>query len=220
MEEVKQEESKKCKGHKVFIIVIILIAMSISFGCGFLFSEKLKDNDKKEANTISDKKDDNANTNTATPEPLVDNEPLPEGYDANSYYGKATVRGYVTTKKVTSGDVVTDNSPTYDMVFFNITESNSNKFMAFVDSYGSSGNSYASGKAIAIGCVKDGKLVHYNDSDEFGMKEYELSEADTTKLMNTTKEATITLEIERYKFTGGSGAPDCYSHISTIAIEE
>ena len=43
MEEVKQEESKKCKGHKVFIIVIILIAMSISFGCGFLFSEKLKD---------------------------------------------------------------------------------------------------------------------------------------------------------------------------------
>ena len=215
MEEVKQEESKKYKSHKVFIIVMLLIAMGISFGCGFLFSEKLKNNDKKEENITSDKKDDN----TITTEPLVDNEPLPEGYDANTFYGKATVRGYVTTEKITSGDITYEGSPTYDMVFLNITESNSNKLMAFIGLYSSNGNSYAKDKAIAIGCIKDGKLVHYNHSDEFGMKEYVLDEAGTTKLMNSTKESPITLEIERYKFTGGSGAPDCYSHISTIIVK-
>ena len=218
-EEVKQVEPKECGNHKIFIIVIVLIALGISFGSGFLFSEKLKNNDKKESNTNANTST-NTNTKPTTPEPLVDNEPLPEGYDASTYYGKATVRGYATTEKITSGDVVTDDSPSYDMVFFNITESDSNKLMAFVDLYGSNGNSYVNGRAIAIGCVKDGKLVHYNDSDEFGMKEYELGEADTTKLVNSTSDATITLEIERYQFTGGSGAPDCYSHISTIAIKE
>lgn len=212
-EDIKKEEPKKNGSRLIIIVAAILIIIGIVLGCVFL----LKGDDKKDSDTNT-----NTNTNTApaTPEPLGDDEPLPDGYDASTYYGKTTVRGYVTTEKVYSGDVVTEDSPSYDMVFLNIMESNSNELLAFVELYGASGNSYVNGKAIAIGCVKDGKLVHYNDSDDYGMQEYVLDEASTTQLMNSTKEAPVTLEVERYKFTGGSGAPDCYSHISTIKIKE
>ena len=219
MEEEKKEgvkqETNQCKSHKAFIIVILVIAMGISFGCGFMFSEKMRENDKPKESQKVDKPEEKPElVNT----PLVDNEPVPEGYDAYSFTGKATVRGYVRTQKVPSGDVVSDNPTTYDMVFFNVTESDNNKFLAFLSAF--DGNTYAGEKTFSIGCVREGKLTHYNDSDETGMKEYALNQEDTNLIMNSTSSKPITLEIERLKFTGGSGAPDCYSYISTITVKK
>lgn len=215
--EVKQE-TNQCKSHKAFIIVILVIAMGISFGCGFMFSEKMRENDKPKEGQKVDKPTPPEEKPELVNTPLVDNEPVPEGYDAYSFTGKATVRGYVRTQKVPSGDVISDNPTTYDMVFFNVTESDNNKFLAFLSAFDE--NTYVGEKTFSMGCVKEGKLTHYNDSDETGMKEYVINEGDTNLIMSSTLDKPVTLEIERLKFTGGSGAPDCYSHISTIVVKK
>ena len=52
------------------------------------------------------------------------------------------------------------------------------------------------------------------------MKEYQLSVVDSVKIMNSTINNPIFLELERLEFNGGSGAPTCYSHITNIKVVE
>ena len=91
------------------------------------------------------------------------------------------------------------------------------EFLKYLKDHG--GNAYISEKKFALGCSEDDKITYINDSDSTGMKSYELTKEDSSKIMNSKENKPIKLEVEIYKFTGGSGAPECYSYISRVEVK-
>jgi len=128
--------------------------------------------------------------------------------------GKLIVKGYPIVKKIELEGYYP--SETYEYVYFNIIESNSQNFLTYLEN--SKGNTFVLEKAIGIGCVENESLSYVNHSDKYGMKGYNLSKEDTIKIMNATKDNPITLELERLELTSPGDAPNCYSHITTIKI--
>jgi len=63
LENTKQN-NKKCKNNKVFVIIIVVIAMSLTFGCGLILGQKLRDN-KKDNNTNKNESNNNVDNNDA-----------------------------------------------------------------------------------------------------------------------------------------------------------
>ena len=80
------------------------------------------------------------------------------------------------------------------------------------------GNAFAKENAIGLGCIENNRLSYVNDSDELGMKGYNLSESDTSILLNSSQSNPITLELEKLQYTSGRGAPKCYSHITYVKV--
>ncbi len=129
--------------------------------------------------------------------------------------GKFTATGYVTTKQVEQAWCETD-CDVYTYAFFNITSTTNQAISKFFSE--NQGNSYVGNNSIGIGCVENGKLEWINDSDAYPMKEYTLTVADTETLLESDSGNLVKVEFEKYKFTGGSGAPTCYSHFGGIKV--
>jgi hypothetical protein len=59
-----------------------------------------------------------------------------------------------------------------------------------------------------------------NDSNELGMQKYTNSLEESEIILNSNSQNPIIVELERYLYTGGRGAPDCYSHFTKVNIIE
>ena len=101
---------------------------------------------------------------------------------------------------------------------FHIVNTDSNDFLKWIDN--SKGNSFVGDKAIGIGCINDNIIEYYNSSDEKEDAQYRISKNDSEKIINSTKDNLVKLKLERKVYTGGSGTPMCYSHITNINVIE
>lgn len=185
------------------ILILVLSFCLILFGCG-----------KKE-----DTEENNNTQGGDTPTIVEDVNDFT--YNGEIGYGTATVVGYVSVEKASSSDVVGpgEDENKYDLFYFNITDSKNEQFLNYLKDH--NGNAYVSENKFAIGCLDDNdNIVYYNDSDENGMTKYEVTTPSSTKIVNSTKDNPVKLEIEIFKFTGGSGAPKCYSFISSIKVKD
>lgn len=161
----------------------------------------------------------------ANQEPQVENqapEELEVGnfkYDEElyAYYGKALLRGYVSLSERPQA-FCQEDCPVFTYASFNILETENE----FIDDYisGQKGNSFVGEMEIGLGCTDDNILWRMNDSNEFGMKKYTNSPETSEAILNATKENPITVNLERYLYTGGRGAPDCYSHFAQVSLVE
>jgi len=131
----------------------------------------------------------------------------------SAYYGDIVVKGYTNVVEAKE-PFCEENCATYDYVLFNITDTNND----FIDEYigGQKGNSFVGDMSIGLGCVKDGIVWRWNDSDKFGIKEYASSKAISERILKSTEEKPVTIQLTRYLYTGGRGAPACYSHFAEI----
>jgi len=130
-------------------------------------------------------------------------------------YGKVNVTGYAYTEERTNSDT----GEKYKYVFFKVTESNSNNFMQFLED--NNGNAYVGDKAIGLGCLNNNIISYNNASDEFGTKgvNYKLSVNDTSKIMSSSSNNPINLELEKYRLTNGSSGYNCTSLITKITVK-
>lgn len=183
------------KNNKGLIVIIVLLSLTIIGVIGYLIYDDVFINSNNETNENKDKDESKVDTFSI---------------DTNS--GKVIVTGYVTSEKIQEN--LYDEGYLY--TYFNILDSNSKNFLTFIENR--KGNLFVTNNGIGIGCIEDNTLNYYNASDIYGMMNYKLSEKDTNRIMNSTKENPIKLELERLMFTSGSGAPNCYSHITNIKI--
>lgn len=198
------------KNNVLIIVVVILSLLLVVFG-GYIIYDKLLNAEKetitKEEDPITEERD-----------PIT----LEKGTfknDANGGSGTVQVEGYVTTIEKNEDPYCQENcTDKINYVFFNILRTENTEFQDYIN--GHEGNSFVSGNAIGLGCIKNEILSYVNDSDLNGMKGYELLKDDTSKIMNSTKEKPVILELERLKFSSGSYAPSCYSHITKITVIE
>lgn len=138
-------------------------------------------------------------------------------YDAKNqgYYGKLVVNGYATQQE-TPEAFCEENCPIFTYVFFNVLSTNNKFFDDYISEQ--TGNSFVGERSIGLGCFENNTLWRWNHSDQFGMKKYTNTMQISTEILNSSKTNPVTLELERYLFTGGSGAPDCYSHFAVVKI--
>lgn len=149
-------------------------------------------------------------------------ENLPEGdfqfhASSNTYYGKLFLSGYasVTERKEAFCE---KNCTVYEYVFFNILSSNNQFIKDYLQE--NEGNSFTNRQGVGLGCIKNGVISYWNDSDKRGMKEYSISEEASEAILNSNQENPIIIRLKRHQYTGGRGAPTCYSHFTEIDLAE
>jgi hypothetical protein len=136
-------------------------------------------------------------------------------HEGVGYYGNLVVRGYATTSLIPEA-FCKENCPIYTYVLFNIVETNNE----FIDDFiaGFEGNSFLEDGKIGLGCIENDALWHINDSDEFRMKKYTISLETSKAILNSNCDNLVTIKLERYPYTSGTDAPDCYSHFGNIVL--
>lgn len=151
------------------------------------------------------------NTQNEVP-PKEDNFGKNDTFNISTESGSVDVLGYITIEKIENFE--TDE--TNDYVFFNIVDTKSEDFKAFLD--GLSGNTYGGKDKIGLGCINNGKIYYFNSSDGKELESYELSENSSKKILDSTEENPIKLRLTRLEYNGGTSAPICYSHITNIEV--
>lgn len=127
-------------------------------------------------------------------------------------HGTVAVRGYAVEETV-SEPFCEENCTEYQYVSFQMLQTTSQDFKDFLEN--NAGN-LATEYSIGLGCLEDGVIRYSNDSDEYGMKEFQLSPELTAEIMAATEENPIALQLTKEELSGGRGAPACYSHFTTI----
>lgn len=203
------------KGFSVVEIIVVIVVIGLLGTVGWLVYDRQK-------GEVSSKQ-----ASTAQTEPETEKKETPEQEEAKpkalakgtfgdgGEYGTLQAEGYPTTVKRDEAFCEV-NCQQYDYILFNITRTENTNIFNYLKSI--SGNSFVQDKAIGIGCLANGEVSYYNSSDSKGLKEYKLSKEDTAKIINATAEKPLVLELERLKFTSGSGAPTCYSHFTTFTL--
>ena len=135
-----------------------------------------------------------------------------------TYHGEFDALGYVTTEFVNEA-FCTEDCKTFKRAFFNILETQNKPIKDYIAE--SEGNSFIGDMSITIGCFTDNDLLwRLNHSDELGMQKYQNSASSSETLLNSSPTNIVKVNLERYLFTGGGGAPDCYSHFAEVKVAE
>ena len=151
------------------------------------------------------------NTQNEIP-PKEDNFGKNDTFNISTESGSVDVLGYITIEKIENFE--TDE--TNDYVFFNIVDTKSNDFKAFLE--GLSGNTYGGKDKIGLGCINNGKIYYFNSSDGKELESYEIGETSSKKILDSTEENPIKLRLTRLEYNGGTSAPICYSHITNVEV--
>lgn len=151
------------------------------------------------------------------PYALVDS--LPRGNfgadSEGSFSGDLTLRGYVDITRVQEPFCVED-CETFSYATFKILEASNEELADFL--LMNEGNAYAAGDAIGLGCVDDG-IIHYsNHSDAQQMKEYVLPPEVSAAILASTENEPVMLHLKKLPLSGGTEAPACYSHFTTMSV--
>ncbi|MEK9159474.1 MAG: hypothetical protein AAB383_01965 [Patescibacteria group bacterium] len=195
--------NKRSMNNKLGIVLVVCVAVGISV---YFWQE----------NRISSLLDDNESIRADNEEKsATDNFHYDE--DNYAYYGKLVVNGYLTFEERPEA-FCEENCPIYTYTFFNVLNTDNE----FLDDYieEQRGNSFVGETSIGLGCIEEDILWRMNDSNEFGMQKYTNSLEESETILNSSSENPITVELERYLYTGGRGAPDCYSHFAQVKVVE
>ncbi|OGF21634.1 hypothetical protein A2316_01035 [Candidatus Falkowbacteria bacterium RIFOXYB2_FULL_38_15] len=125
--------------------------------------------------------------------------------EQGNIYGTLTVTGYAVTEDIEE-PFCEKNCKKYKSVLFKILNTASNAtILDLLDA------------KVKLGCAENQTITYFNDSDKIGMKEYEVSSELSEKILESSVQNPVTIKLQRLLFTGGSGAPACYSHFTYIS---
>ena len=223
------EQIMKHKKGNVAVIIIITVLVAIAASAITYIVVTQMQASKQVTAPVEQKQPDTQVQPTPTPTPTAQESPaqtaqtLPKSQstfkadEKGNFYGTLVVTGYPTIK-IEPEPFCEANCKKYSYVFFQVLSTDINALPEFLGA--NEGNSFVGKGQIGIGCVQDKIISYSNDSDKFGMKKYTVSQELSKKILDSTKEAPVTIELERLLFTGGSGAPACYSHFTYINSAE
>lgn len=182
-------------GTIILIILLLMIFISLKNKKKYDFGNNQVTNNTQ--NEISPKEDNFGKNDT---------------FNISTESGSVDVLGYITIEKIENFE--TDE--TNDYVFFNIVDTKSEDFKAFLE--GLSGNTFGGKDKIGLGCINNGKIYYFNSSDGKELESYEIGETSSKKIIDSTEGNPIKLRLTRLEYNGGTSAPICYSHITNVEV--
>lgn len=148
---------------------------------------------------------------------IVNNQSSFQSDKQENFYGTLIVTGYPIVK-IEAEPFCEKNCKKYSYVFFQVLNTDSQVLSDFLRE--NKGNNFIDTNQLGIGCVQDEIITYFNDSNKLGMKEYSVPVGLSKKILDSNKEKPVTIKLERLLFTGGSGAPACYSHFTYVSSLE
>lgn len=132
-----------------------------------------------------------------------------------TFSGDLTIRGYIDINRVQEPFCMED-CKTFSYASLKILETGNEELADFL--LMNEGNAYAAKDAIGIGCIDD-QIIHYsNHSDAQQMKEYVMQPEVSAAILASSEDSPIILHITKLPLSGGTEAPACYSHFSSIEL--
>ena len=104
-----------------------------------------------------------------------------------------------------------------DYVIFNILKTENSNVAEYLG-YWSENNAWISRADIGLGCLVNGTINYYNISDAVGYKQYTINASETAKILASSLHSPINLNVNKWKYSGGSEAPTCYSDFTEFAV--
>lgn len=148
--------------------------------------------------------------------------PLPAGsfvMDAGGGggHGDVYVRGYAQIARKEDPFCAPDREcPPYKYVWLRLTEGNTGALLSYLRT--NAGNAFVGTQSIGLGCFSSGGLLTYvNDSDSYGRKTYALSPGLSRAILGSTAAHPLTLVLTKEQYSGGTDAPPCYAHFTSVA---
>lgn len=160
--------------------------------------------------------DNNPPSSSASSAVSQEQAPLPAGdfaENGDATSGTAYVRGYAVISREPE-PFCEQNCRMFDLVSFRITETNSEGLKKYL---GQMGQENPSEYAITLGC-KEGDTIRYANQQGMEMKEYTLTGPTANGILAATKESPVMLSLYKEAIGGGRGAPECYSHFTTVSV--
>lgn len=146
---------------------------------------------------------------------------LPEGSfgaeGEGAFSGDLTVRGYADTVTVDE-PFCTENCRKFTYVFFEIDETGNEGLLDFLPV--NEGNAYVRPSAIGLGCVEDDVIHYSNQSDRNQMAEFRLDPTLSQAILESSAANPVTLHLTKLPLSGGTEAPACYAHFTTVELAE
>ena len=139
-----------------------------------------------------------------------------QGVNGN-YEGTLTLTGYLEIEsRVCPPDSMC--SKDVDYAKFKFSESDSEAIYDFLENY--QGNSFAGKKWVGLGCYEEenARIYSENSSDDNGWTQDTIESQDLEKLLAATEQNPVKITLTKPPLSGGSGAPECYSHFRDPVI--
>ncbi len=200
---------KNEKGFSVVEILIVLIVVGLIGTVGWLVYNRQNNETQTQATEI--KKEKNK-------EQVQEKEAralLKGTFGESGDFGSLQAEGYATVAK-RSEAFCEHNCKQHDYVFFTITKAENTSIFSYLKN--NSDGSFTQDNAIGIGCIENDQISYSNSSDSKGFQNLIISSKDTATILSATADKPVALELEKLKYTSGVGAPDCYSHFTTIQV--
>ena len=138
---------------------------------------------------------------------------MPEGYGTVQVEGYAQIQP---TMDCADGCDAQTQKGMFEFVVFTITKINNDALKEYFETNPDYSTAWPQ---IGLGCYLDELITYDNNADITGIKNYELSTIASTKIINSSQDKLIRLELEKLPLTTESDAPvDCYSHFNRISV--
>lgn len=230
-ENINNNEQSKKINKKIIIEILVLLIILIGIIICILVnnSNTNKENGKsaiEDSNTNSNENnngegnenndDDNEDICIANPnDAFALNE-----CDAMGGYGKVQVRGYVRIVSRQEDWQCEEKCKMIDYITFIVVETENKDFQTWITE--DEGNFFVGSSSIGLGSYSNSVISWYNAADINDGREVErsLSKEDSKKIMNSTKDKLVTLDLERLLLSDGGEAEHAnYSHFSYIIVK-
>ena len=219
---------KKKKGSIILIVVLIIFLLG-AFGViyyGYTKYDELNnkyeelndkydqvkkdyENEKSKAESVIE--NTNSSDSTAA-EPAQENTQEPVSnfvYDGRIGYGKVRVTGY--------GDVEehTIYGQKIELALFHVQSANSDAFMKYLPN---ASVNFLPDDVLMLGCYENNIIERGNRSDKYGNKEFKILSGMADKILNSSKENPIRLDLTILKDTVSASDGECASPVTYVSL--
>lgn len=201
-------------------IITIVLALGLIGTLGFVFYQNFiqKNNNSNISNaSLNNKNTPSNNSKSNSIKTLLAGDFA--GSNGN-YSGMFQAEGYasIATRNITgdTGECIDNPCKTVRYLDFKILRVENKNLANFISD--NTGNSFANNLSLGVGCVSNGEISYYNDSDVNGWRQYVINKADSSTIINSTSSKPVVLEITKLKYSYGHGAPVCTSLFTDFKI--
>ena len=133
-----------------------------------------------------------------------------------NFEGNLTLTGYLKIEN-RSCAFSEDASCKVDYAMFVVSKASNPNFSSWMQEI--AGNSFVGPSSIGLGCYEKGnsRIYSTNDSD-VGSATNIVSGSDLQRLLASSQSNQLDVEVTHKKFSGGTSAPDCYSHFRNFKV--
>lgn len=132
------------------------------------------------------------------------------------YYGTLELTGYLDTKLFTCNPGE-GCLKTVTYAYFVITKTDNELIYNFTNR--NEGNSFVGENNIGLGCFeKDANRIYSVNFSDSGQVENIITGGEFKKLLQSNKNNPVKIKLTKPYFSGGGGAPECYSHFRSFKV--